>query len=159
MIMGYSIKTTKDDVDYNAVNDILKSYGMSNDDVEIRKKIFLNSYAVSFLYDDNKLIGCARALSDGYSEAAVYNIALAKEYHGQGLGRMLIESIIEQVKQCNIILYTHPQTIAMYEKFGFRRQKSGMAIYHGSKDDLQRFEDVGFILPEGYRFHDNEYER
>ena len=48
MIMGYSIKTTKDDVDYNAVNDILKSYGMSNDDVEIRKKIFLNSYAVSF---------------------------------------------------------------------------------------------------------------
>ena len=55
-------------------------------------------------------------------------------------------------------MYTHPQTIAMYEKFGFRRQKSGMAIYHGNETELQRFEEVGFILPEGYRFHDNEYE-
>lgn len=94
----------------------------------------------------------------GFVKLHWYNIALAEEYHGQGLGRILIESIIEQVKQCNIILYTHPQTIAMYEKFGFRRQKSGMAIYHGNETELQRFEEVGFILPEGYRFHDNEYE-
>lgn len=156
--MSYSIKTTKEGIDYNAVSKVLKSFGMSDRDVDTQKKIFQNSYAVSFLYDDDKLIGCARALSDGFCEAALYNIALAKDYHGQGLGRILIESIIEQVKQCNIILYTHPQTIAMYEKFGFRRQKSGMAIYHGNETELQRFEEVGFILPEGYRFHDNEYE-
>lgn len=158
IFMSYSVKTTKEGIDYNAVSKVLKSFGMSDCDVDTQKKIFQNSYAVSFLYDDDKLIGCARALSDGFCEAALYNIALAEEYHGQGLGRILIESIIEQVKQCNIILYTHPQTIAMYEKFGFRRQKSGMAIYHGNETELQRFEEVGFILPEGYRFHDNEYE-
>ncbi len=157
--MSYRIKTTKENIDYSAVNSLLRYYGMSECDVDTQRKIFQNSYAVSFLYDGDRLIGCARALSDGFCEAALYNIALAEEYHGQGLGRMLIESIVEQVKHCNIILYTHPQTIAMYEKFGFRRQKSGMAIYHGDKEDLQRFEEVGFILPEGFRFHDNKYEK
>lgn len=71
---------------------------------------------------------------------------------------MLIESILAQVKGCNIILYTHPQTVGLYENFGFRRQKTGMAIYQGNENDLERMEKVGFILPEGYRFNDNEYE-
>lgn len=71
---------------------------------------------------------------------------------------MLIESILAQVKGCNIILYTHPQTVRLYENFGFRRQKTGMAIYQGNENDLERMEKVGFILPEGYRFNDNEYE-
>ena len=101
--MSYSVKTTKEGIDYNAVSKVLKSFGMSDCDVDTQKKIFQNSYAVSFLYDDDKLIGCARALSDGFCEAALYNIALAEEYHGQGLGRILIESIIEQVN--NAILF------------------------------------------------------
>ena len=83
--MSYSVKTTKEGIDYNAVSKVLKSFGMSDCDVDTQKKIFQNSYAVSFLYDDDKLIGCARALSDGFCEAALYNIALAEEYHGQGL--------------------------------------------------------------------------
>lgn len=157
--MKYYIKTSKDDVDYQAVCDILRYYGMSSLNSEMQRKVFQNSYAVAFLYDGDKLIGCARALSDGISEAALYNIALKKEYHGKQLGRKLIDAIIDQVKQCNIILYTHPQTIALYEKFGFRRQKTGMAIYHGTEEDLLRMERVGFILSEKYRFHDNEYER
>lgn len=156
--MAIYIKNTKDDIDYEAVSRLLRSFGMSDRDASGQETIFKNSYAVSFLYDDDKLIGCARALSDGVCEAAIYNIALCKDYHGQQLGRRLIESILEQVKGCNVILYTHPQTVAMYEKFGFRRQKTGMAIYQGNAEDLERMERVGFILPEGYRFGDNEYE-
>ena len=68
------------------------------------------------------------------------------------------DSIMKQVEGCNVILYTHPRTVALYEKLGFRRQKTGMAIYQGNAEDLKRMETVGFILPEGYRFHDNEYE-
>lgn len=69
--MSYSVKTTKEGIDYNAVSKVLKSFGMSDCDVDTQKKIFQNSYAVSFLYDDDKLIGCARALSDGFCEAAL----------------------------------------------------------------------------------------
>ena len=156
--MSIYIKTTKEDIDYDAVPPLLQSFGMSDRVATGQKQIFQNSYAVSFLYDDDRLIGCARAISDGICEAAIYNIALSREYHGQKLGRKLIDSILKQVEGCNVILYTHPRTVALYEKLGFRRQKTGMAIYQGNAEDLKRMETVGFILPEGYRFHDNEYE-
>ena len=59
----------------------------------------------------------------------------------------------------NVILYTHPKTVSMYEKMGFRRQKTGMAIYNGNAESLKWMEDIGFLLEEGYRFGDNDYER
>lgn len=157
--MNIHIETTKDSADYQAVCSLLNSFGMSDFDASTQEKIFRSSYAVSFMYDGNTLIGCARAISDGICEAAVYNVALAEEYHGQKLGRELINSILSQVKGCNVILYTHPRTIGLYEKLGFRRQKTGMAIYQGDARDLIRMEEVGFLLPEGYRFGDNEYEK
>ena len=38
----------------------------------------------------------------------------------------------------------------MYEKFGFRRQKTGMAIYQGNADDLKRME---YTPGNYYNFH------
>ena len=92
-------------------------------------------------------------------QAAIYNVALLEGYQGQQLGRKLIDSLLEQVKGCNVILYTHPKTVSMYEKMGFRRQKTGMAIYNGNAESLKWMEDIGFLLEEGYRFGDNDYER
>ena len=158
--MSVYLKTTKEDIDYEAVAALLNSFGMSGRNADEQERIFKSSYAVSFLYDGDKLIGCARALSDGVCEAALYNIALAREYHGRKLGRMLIESILEQVRGCNIILYTHPRTVAMYEKFGFRRHVySSTQRKEWNADDLKRMEKTGFLLPEGYRFSDNELGR
>lgn len=157
--MSLSIKTSKEHVDYQAVADILKRAGLSNYDAETEKKIFENSYAVAFVYDDDKVVGCGRALSDGVCQAAIYNIALDEAYRGSQWGRAIIESLLEQVKGCTVILYTHPQTLAMYEKFGFRRQKTGFVIFNKSEEELKWMEEEGFLLPEGYRFHDNPYER
>ncbi|MFR9082218.1 MAG: hypothetical protein ACLVJG_07400 [Coprococcus comes] len=38
-------------------------------------------------------------------------------------------------------------------------QKTGMAIYNGNAESLKWMEDTGFLLEEGYRFGDNDYER
>jgi len=112
---------------------------------------------VAFAYDGKELIGVGRALSDGVCQAAIYNIALEEEYHSRQIGRTIVNSLLEQVKGCNVILYTHPKTVAMYEKFGFRRSKTGMVIFPEEK--LGEMEGMGFLLPPGYRFGDNEYER
>lgn len=156
--MSISIKTSKENVDYQAVSEILRKAGLSNYDAETEKKIFENSYAVAFVYDDDKVVGCGRALSDGVCQAAIYNIALDEEYRGSQWGRAIVESLLEQVKGCTVILYTHPQTLAMYEKFGFRRQKTGFVIFAGSEEHQNWMEKEGFLLPEGYRFCDNVYE-
>ena len=49
-------------------------------------------------------------------------------------------------------LIYHPRTVAMYEKFGFRRQKTGMAIYQGNADDLKRMERLAFFCRKGIVF-------
>jgi ribosomal protein S18 acetylase RimI-like enzyme len=156
--MSLELRTEKEGVDYQAVADILRRAGLCDYDAETEKKIFENSYAVAFVYDGDQVVGCGRALSDGICQAAIYNIALDEQYRGGQWGRKIIESLLEQVKGCTVILYTHPQTLAMYEKFGFRRQKTGFVIFDEPEDKLQMMEEVGFMLPEGYRFHDNEYE-
>ena len=48
-----------------------------------------------------------------------------------------------QVKQCNIILYTHPNTVGLYENLGFRKMKTGMSMYQ--KDHLEELENMNFI--------------
>lgn len=157
--MGIELRTTRDGVDWQAVADLLAYYGMCDYDAETAKLVFERSYAVVFAYDGEQLIGCGRALSDGISQAAVYNIALEEKYHGRKWGRAIIEALLEQVKGCSVILFTHPQTLGLYEKIGFRRLKTGMIYLETDEKDWKRIEETGFVLSEKYRFGDNEYER
>lgn len=157
--MSITIRTEKENIDWQRVSDILTYYGLSRYDAATQKLIFERSYAVAFAYDDNYLIGCARALSDGICQAAIYNVALEESYQGRQIGRALIESLMKQVEGCTVVLYTHPQTIALYETLGFRRQKTGFVRFNKTEEELQWMEDSGFLLPRHYRFEDNDYER
>ena len=150
--MALTYATSTEGVDWNRVAEILESFGLSHDDGETQKLIFEASYAVVFVYDGDLLVGCGRALSDGLRQAALYNIALDKDYDGHKAGRGIVEALKEQVQGCTVILYTHPQTVAFYEKLGFRRQKTGMVILNKGEDAERWMEGEGFLLPKGYRF-------
>lgn len=151
-------KITKEGIHWQEVSDVLRLSGLSDRSAEDQKTIFTNSYAVVFVYDRERIVGVGRALSDGVCQAAVYNIALDEEYQGYGIGRKLIRLLLDQVKGQNVILYTHPRTVALYEKMGFRRSKTAMCLFHGSEESLNWMDQEGFLLPEKYRFAD-EYGR
>lgn len=155
--MDIEIRTTKENIDWRTVAGLLTCYGLSSLDADTQRKVFENSYAVAFAYDADKLIGCGRALSDGICQASLYNIAVDKEYHGRGVGRLIIESLLYQVRGCTVTLYTHPRTVALYEKFGFRRLKTGMALFSDSYH-TDYLENEGFLFPEKFRFNDNQYD-
>lgn len=151
-------KTTKENIDWQQVSDILRRSGLSDHTAKEQETIFTNSYAVVFVYHKEILVGVGRALSDGVCQAAIYNIALEEEFQGNGTGKKLINLLLDQVKGQNVILYTHPRTVALYEKMGFRRSKTAMCIYNGSEESRSFMEREGFLLPEKYRFVD-EYGR
>ena len=156
--MSITIKTTKENIDWASVAGLLNYFGLSQLDTDTQKQVFLNSYAVAFAYDGEKLIGCGRVISDGICQAAMYNIAVNEDYHGQGIGRRIIESLLEQVKGCTVTLYTHPRSVALYEKFGFRRLKTGLTRFADPDHSLDYLESTGFIFSEKIRFNDNEYD-
>lgn len=141
--MSYRFQKNCTSIDWARVAEMLSYYGLSSLDADTQSVVFQRSYAVVFVFDDEKLIGFGRALSDGICQAAIYNIALDEGYHGKGLGREIINHLIDQVSQCNIILYTHPKTVSLYEHLGFRRMKTGMAIYQ--KDHIIELEKMEFI--------------
>ena len=107
-------KTTLGEVDWQEVADVLRRSGLSDPTAEEQKTAFSNSGAVVFVYDGKKIVGVARALTDGLFQAAIYNVALDEAYQGRGIGRGMILKLLEQLKGQNVILYTHPQTVLLY---------------------------------------------
>lgn len=127
--MEYTIKTTTEGVDFGKVREILHSHGLSQFDVETQRKVFENSYAVVFLYIQDELVGVGRAISDGICQAALYNLALEEAYCTKGLGKVILDELLRQVEGCNVIFYTHPKWLSLYEHWGFKRMKTGFALY------------------------------
>lgn len=156
--MNITYKIKKENVNWQEVSEVLKRSGLSDHPAWEQEIIFNNSYAVVFVYDEEKIVGVARALSDGVCQAVIYNVALEEEYQGHGIGRSLIEKLLEQLKGQNVILYTHPRTVHLYEKFGFRRSKTAMCMFQGSEEKLEWMSEQGFLLPKNFRFAD-EYGR
>ena len=79
--MAIHFSTSKENVPWEEVAEILQNAGLSDLDGSMQEKVFRNSYAVVIVYDDNKVIGCGRAISDGVCQAAIYNIAF-RYYYG-----------------------------------------------------------------------------
>ena len=102
---------------------------MSFHDAEVHRKTFIASASVVFVYDDQKLIGFGRAISDGMIQTAIYDVAVTPAWQGQGIGKQIIEKIVASLPGCNFILYASPGKEPFYEKLKFRRMKTGMALF------------------------------
>jgi ribosomal protein S18 acetylase RimI-like enzyme len=114
---------------WELIPEILKTVGMSYHDAEIHRKTFSASASVVFVYDDLQLIGFGRAISDGFIQAAIYDVAVLPSYQGHNIGRQIIDKIIESLPGCNFILYAAPGKERFYEKLNFRRMKTAMALF------------------------------
>jgi predicted N-acetyltransferase YhbS len=70
------------------------------------------------------LAGFARAISDGVCQAAVYDCALAPDCQRKGLGRMIMETILSELPDCDVLLCAAPGKEGFYEKLCFRKMKT-----------------------------------
>lgn len=139
--MNLKIQYNCFNIDWNCVSMLLKKVGMSYFEGEVHKKAFENSHTVVFVFDDDKLIGFGRAISDGVYQAAIYDIAVLPEYQGKKIGATIIDSILKRVPKCNVILYASPGKEEFYDKMNFRKMKTGMALFI-NKEKMQM---KGFI--------------
>lgn len=125
-------------VNWQTVAEILKSVGMAHHKPERHRQAFEASHTTVFMYHGDRLISFGRAISDGVYQAAVYDCAVVEEFQGKGLGRLIIAEIVAQLPGCNLILYASPGKEGFYEKFGFRKMKTGMAKFIQSESMSER---------------------
>ena len=123
------IKTTTEGIDFDEVRDLLNGYGLSDLDTDTQRLVFERSYAKVFLLDDGHIAGVGRALSDGVCQASSYNIAVREDLWGRGLGKTIVDELLKQVEGCNVVLYTHPKHIGLYEHWGFKKLRTSYAHF------------------------------
>ncbi|WP_068984550.1 GNAT family N-acetyltransferase [Bacillus sp. RS11] len=112
------------------LKEVYQSVGWMKHDEPIIKKVFNESTHQVFAVEDNKIIGFARALSDGVFNAAIYDVVVHKDYQGRGIARILLEDIMKQLEDVSCIqLIATTGNEPFYEKMGFKKLKTGMAIY------------------------------
>lgn len=102
---------------------------------------FRNSLLKVFVFDGARLVGAGRALSDGVWRASIYDVAVLPEYQGKGIGSRIIRHLIQHAGVDVITLYAAPGKEAFYERFGFRKMKTAMAIMPDPEERKER----GFI--------------
>lgn len=142
-----------ENADYEQINKLLeKAFGGHERDINVTKGAFENSRYYEFAYDGDKLIGCARAVSDGIGQGFILNVAIDPDYQGLHLGWNVVSKLSEQMKGQNIFLNTHPGGVGFYNRAGFRRNKT--ALMYQAHPDMPEEIAKGFVLPKGYRFVD-----
>jgi len=127
--MDLRIQKDCKDVDWKTVSETLKIVDMGYHEPDTHKKAFEASYTTIFVYDTDRLIGFGRAISDGVYQAAVYDCAVNPEYQGKGIGKLIIQKIMQQVSNCTVVIYASPGKEGFYQKYGFRKMKTGMALF------------------------------
>jgi ribosomal protein S18 acetylase RimI-like enzyme len=154
MSFNYHIETDVSQVNFADVAEVLVKAGLSSElEIESTEKAFKNSDITIFIKDGEKVIGVGRALTDFVSQGAIYNVAVDPDYQKQHVGHTIITTLVEKLKGINIVLYTHPQTLTLYEKYGFKRNKTAFSYFdHSTVESLQWMEEEGFFLPDNYRF-------
>lgn len=142
-----------DGADYTAINSLLElAFGGHSRNPDITKGAFDNSQYYVLAYYDDKLIGCARAVSDGIAQGFILNVAVNPDYQGIHLGWNIVSKLASQMEGQNIFLNTHPGGVGFYNRKGFRRNKT--ALLYPSNPDMPREIEVGFSLPKGFKFAD-----
>jgi len=128
-------------INWANVVELLTSVGMRSYTPAEHQRAFEASHSVVFLFYGDKLVGFGRAISDGVYQAALYDFAVSVEYQGLGIGKYLLELILDRIGHCNVILFASPGKELFYAKSGFRRMKTGMALF----TDADRKLSAGFI--------------
>lgn len=87
-------------------------------------KPFIHSALVFSAWDENKMVGCVRALSDTMFRSVILDLAVLPEYQGQGIGSTLVKKCIEVYPGSEWSLETIPERVSFYEGLGFEINNS-----------------------------------
>src|SRR5881409_2389889 len=85
------------------------------------RRSFESSFAVVFARDGDRIIGKARALSDGVCNAYVVDVWTHSVYRRRGIATAMMKMLLEKLDGQHVYLVTDDQT-EFYETLGFKKQ-------------------------------------
>jgi N-acetylglutamate synthase-like GNAT family acetyltransferase len=92
-----------------------------------------HSNPVISVWEQQRLVGFARATSDGVYRATIWDVVIHPDYRGAGLGRKLVETVLAHplMNRVERIYLTTTHQQRFYEQIGFQQNSSTtMVLYH-----------------------------
>ncbi|MBI5354099.1 MAG: GNAT family N-acetyltransferase [Chloroflexi bacterium] len=118
---AFTISTDPARLDMNAVKDFLsQAYWAKGRPIERTQTAFDNSLVFG-LYEGSRQIGIARVVSDFAIFAYLCDVFIHEDYRAHGLGKWLIQSVLEHPDLINVrrwLLATN-DAHGLYQQFGF----------------------------------------
>jgi len=98
-------------------------------DSSVLKHLIKGSFAFVVAIDkkSKKAVGMGRLISDGVSDAYIQDLVILHEYRGKGIGRKIVNSLINICKKKNISwlgLIAEPDQDEFYLPIGFKPMKN-----------------------------------
>jgi GNAT superfamily N-acetyltransferase len=126
--MEYRISKDIAGVNWDEAAALLESVGLGARDPLTLMSAFKKSRP-AFVYHENQLVGIGRSVTDELYYATIFDVGVKQEYQGQGIGRKIMESLMEDCKGFWFVhLTSTPGNEPFYKKFGFRLQKTAMTV-------------------------------
>ncbi len=128
------------DIDYTQLQDLFRRSAFWAKDRKISdwQIAIANSDPVISLWDDQTLVGFARATSDGIYRACIWDVVIHPDYRGRGLGSKLVETVLSHPKVSRVervyLMTTHQQSF--YTKIGFQYNSTTTMVLHNQRDTL-----------------------
>ena len=102
--------------------ELFKQAGWSDKTEDTDRLILMveNSQVVVTAWDGEIMIGFARCVTDFVFNGQINNVVVDHKYRGRGIGKGLIENILNSSKKVTYILRGDPENIDFYKELGFK---------------------------------------
>ena len=129
------MKTVENQLSIEDYRNLRKICGLSEKSQEAAEIGLKNTMYSVALFEENQIIGMGRIIGDGGTFAQVVDICVHPSFQGKGLGKTIMEYLMNFVKNlpksCYISLIADGEASFLYEKFGFEEvapKSKGMAF-------------------------------
>jgi predicted GNAT family acetyltransferase len=113
---------------YKGIGGLVGDFGASGDRDSI-KTAFVNSFKVVTAWDDSRLIGAARMVSDGICYGTIFDVAVLTEYRRRGVATNIMKVLLDGTENLSIHLTSAFGIEGLYKSLGFKRHKNAFAKY------------------------------
>lgn len=128
--------------DARELRDLYDDYEWFADrEVEAIRRALANTEIALGLADDGELVAAARVLTDYVYYAKVYDVVVAADRRGAGLGRELVTAVRDHpdLADCRgLSLLCRDGLVPFYETVGFERFDPEMGVPEGGTEELVR---------------------
>lgn len=126
-------------LDWDELSRLYQAAPLGNKQPDGLKLVFSNSMFKCLVFDAGRLVGAGRAMADGLDCSYICDVAVHPSHQGIGLGRQIVSRLLELSRgHRKIILYAVAGKEPFYEKLGFRRMKTAMAIFENQPQAFER---------------------